>query len=83
MYVFLQILINPSEVKKVKLEDLSKTMTVTELQQRIEQEVGIPASTQKLIHKGKVLSGLNGEILLHYKINYNETIQARILEKLY
>jgi len=51
-------------------------MTVTELQQRIEKEVGIPASKQKLIHKGKVLSGLNGEILLHYKINYNETIQV-------
>lgn len=76
MYINLQLYIDPSHIKKVTLHDLSKTLKIKELQQKIQDEYEIPTSQQKLIHKGKIMSGNDGETLFHYNVNYNETIQV-------
>jgi len=76
MYIHLQLYNDPSNIKKITLRDLSKTMSITDLQKKIQEEHGIEICSQKLIHKGKILSGTNGETLHHYSVNYNETIQV-------
>ncbi|XP_023326891.1 E3 ubiquitin-protein ligase UHRF1 [Eurytemora carolleeae] len=82
MYINLHLYTGGGEVKKVSMTDLSKNMKVIDLQKRIEAEHGIEVSLQKLIHKGKIMSGNDGETLLHYNANYNETIQVHKREVL-
>ena len=44
---------------------------------KIQDEYEIPASQQKPIHKGKMMSWNDGETLFHYNVNYNETIEVQ------
>merc|ERR1719383_627089 len=76
MYINLHIYKSPTNIDKVTLQDLSKNMKISELQEKIQNIFGIEMTLQKLIHKGKIMCGSNNETLLHYNVNYNETIQV-------
>jgi len=76
MYLNLRVYDRSGGFKELKLTDLSKNMSVAALQARIQSETGIEVGHQQLIYKGKIMSGGDGATLLHYNVNYNETIQV-------
>ena len=54
------------------VEDIENKRASTKIQAKYE----IPASKQKLIYKGKIMSCNDEETLFYYNVHYNETIQV-------